>query len=135
MNILAWSKEYSLNIAQIDSQHQKLVSLVGSLFQAMREGKGKEVLSRILADVINYTQTHFRTEEQLLSLHGYPECAGHKKEHEVLTKHALTLQERFRKGEAALTVEVAEFLKNWLVNHILKMDKHYAPFLLSKGVK
>ena len=33
-----------------------------------------------------------------------------------------------------MTVEVMNFLKDWLSNHIQTSDKKYGPFLNSKGV-
>jgi hemerythrin len=133
VNACIWSHDYRVNITSIDVQHQKLLSLISSLFHAMRDGKGQEVLEHTLAEVLSYTQTHFHAEEHLMEIYNYPGLAGHKQEHAMLTAHAL--QERYRTGEVELTVEVAEFLKDWLINHILKSDKQYAPFLLGKGIR
>ena len=34
-----------------------------------------------------------------------------------------------------LTLEVMNFLKDWLTGHILGVDKKYAPFFAAKGLK
>jgi len=135
MDTFTWSNDYKVHIAQIDSQHHHLVALVGRLITAMKEGKGSDVLGRILTEVISYTQTHFAAEEHLLRAHAYPDYAAHRQQHESLTKQVNTLYERFQKKEIALTIEVAQFLKDWLTHHILGTDKHYSQFLLSKGVR
>jgi hemerythrin len=135
MDAFTWSNDYKVHIAQIDSQHRHLVALVGRLMMAMKEGKGNDILGRILAEVISYTQTHFDTEEKLLWANAYPGYAAHQQEHATLTKQVRALHERFQKKEVALTIEVAQFLKDWLIKHILGTDKNYSQFLLSKGVR
>jgi hemerythrin len=46
------------------------------------------------------------------------------------------MQEKIKIGTgAAQSMEVMEFLKNWLNDHILGTDKKYGPHLASKGVK
>ena len=45
------------------------------------------------------------------------------------------MQTNFKTGKSALGAPVLTFLSNWLVNHILKQDMAYKPFLAAKGVK
>jgi hemerythrin len=109
--------------------------MVNELHEAMRGGKGKDMLKPILSRLVSYTKTHFDTEERLMRQHGYPEYAAHKIKHDLLTKQAMDLNGKVQQGQSALTLEVMEFLKNWLQNHILQSDKQFAPFLIQKGVK
>ena len=71
-----------------------------------------------------------------MKLHAYPNFTAHKAEHDALTKQVLEVQAKFRAGAtAALSVEVMNFLKNWLIKHIMGTDKSYGPHLNGKGVK
>ena len=130
-----WSDTYSVQIGIIDSQHKSLVNMVNELHQAMLGGMGKQQLGIILSNLIKYTQSHFKTEENLMQSHGYPDYMSHKSAHDSLTKTVLDLQDRFRRNEVGLTVEAMDFLKNWLTNHILGSDKKFAPFLHAKGLR
>ena len=47
----------------------------------MKQGKGKTVSEKVLNNLINYTATHFQTEEKYFDRYGYPETFSHKKEH------------------------------------------------------
>lgn len=133
--LFPWSDTFSVHIGTIDTQHRKLVDMVNDLHQAMLTGHSKERLGKILSELINYTAAHFKTEEDLMKLHHYPDYAQHKSEHDRLTKTALDLQHRFEAQEAGLTLDVMDFLKTWLTKHILESDKRYGPFLTAKGVK
>ena len=134
MSFFPWNDGYSVNIREIDEQHKRLVSLVDEMYEAMRAGKGSEVLGKILADLIHYTKTHFATEERYFRLYGYPEFEVHKKEHDILTGQAMDLKEKFDAGQTALSSQTGTFLKNWLINHIQKTDKKYSAFLNGKGL-
>ena len=41
----------------------------------------------------------------------------------------------FLPNKIFLSIEVMDFLKDWLIKHILATDKEYSVFLISKGVK
>lgn len=133
--LFPWSDTYSVKVGIIDMQHKNLVTIVNDLHQAMVAGHGKDQLGKILSGLIKYTQVHFKTEENLMQSHQYPEYEHHKSEHERLTKTVLDFQGQFQRNEVGLTIEVMEFLKNWLYKHILESDKRYSPFLNAKGVR
>jgi len=134
MALITWNENFSINIAEIDSQHKKLIELINELHEAMKVAKGKDVMGNILSELVNYTVYHFGTEEKLFQKHGYPEFVSHKKRHDDLTKQVKDTADKFNKGGNIITVDVMNFLKDWLQNHILTVDKRYAPFLSSKGV-
>ncbi len=136
MPLMEWTDKLSVGVPSIDSQHKKLVSMANTLYDAMKAGHGKEILDETLAGLINFTVTHFKYEEKLFAQTGYPATAPHLKQHEDLTKQVLAIQEKMKKGVSfAQSMEVMEFLKNWLTNHILVSDKAYGPYLTSKGIK
>lgn len=133
--LFPWSDTYSVKIGMIDMQHKNLVGMVNALHQAMVAGHGKDELGKILSALVKYTQVHFKTEEGLMESHKYPEYTQHKSEHEKLTKTVLEFQAKFQKSEVGLTIEVMQFLKDWLVKHIMGSDKRYSPFLNAQGVR
>lgn len=134
MAYFIWDDKYSVGVKEIDAQHKKLVDLVNELHEAMKQGKGKEMLSKVLDSLINYTASHFATEEKYMTKFNYPQYPTHKAEHEKLVKKVLSLQSDFNTGKAVLTLDIMNFLKDWLVNHIQGTDKKYGPFLNQNGL-
>jgi hemerythrin-like metal-binding protein len=132
--LFPWSETYSVRIGIIDIQHKNLVNIVNELHEAMRAGHAKEKLGQILSNLIKYTQIHFATEEKFLKSHAYPDYPQHKGEHDRLTATVVDFQHQFQQSEIGLTIEVMEFLKDWLIKHIQGSDKKYAPFLNAHGV-
>jgi hemerythrin len=134
MALFAWSEKYSVNIREIDEQHKKMIGMVGQLHEAMRQGKGKQVLDETLRNLIQYTKTHFGAEELLMKAHGYPEYESHKAKHDSMTRKVAGIHKEYQNGKTTLTVEVMTFLENWVDKHIMGTDKQYAPFLNGKGL-
>lgn len=134
MAFIDWSNNLSVDIKGLDDQHKKLIDLINQLNEAMKVGKGKDVIGKVLASLIDYTKYHFGTEEKLMQTHSYPSYIIHKKAHDDLTKQALDLQKKLEAGNLAITIEVMGFLKDWLSKHIMSTDKQYSSFFKGKGV-
>jgi hemerythrin len=134
MALFNWSDEYSVNIKEIDEQHKVLISLINELHDKMRVGKAKEILAEILEKLIHYTNYHFKYEENLFTSHGYPDSSIHKTVHIGLVHQVKEIKSNFDSGKVVLSMDVMNFLKGWLGNHILGTDKKYSSYLTSKGV-
>ncbi len=134
MALLEWNDKLSVTIRKFDDQHKKLVGMVNQLHDAMKVGKGREVLGEILQSLARYTTTHFNDEEQLMKLHNYPGLEQHMREHNMLVLQVRETLEAHRQGKNILTQSIMEFLKKWLTDHIMESDKKYGPFLKNKGV-
>lgn len=134
MSLITWSSTLEVGVTQIDQQHRKLVDMLNQLSDAMHNGHGKEILAKLLNDLVAYTVQHFSMEEQLMKTHRYPAEPDHKREHDDLKKPVGELQEKMKAGKITISIETMSFLKNWLNNHILASDKRLALHLNGVGV-
>ncbi len=135
MSAVQWSEEYSVGIKSIDEQHKVLLSFINELNTAMAAGEANIIIGNILRGLGQYTQQHFEYEEALFAKHGYPSTTSHKHEHKALLEQVSSLKMRFESDlSGSLGLEIMQFLKNWLINHIQKSDREYADFLIAKGV-
>jgi hemerythrin len=135
MGLIKWDDSLSVNVAKIDQQHQKLILMINDLHGAMKLGKGKDVLGEIVNGLISYTTIHFKTEEDYFIHFGYPQTDSHKKEHIVFVQKVAEFKDGFEKGKLSLSIEVLNFLSDWLQNHIKGTDKKYSQFFNEKGLK
>jgi hemerythrin len=129
-----WKKEYSVNIASIDAQHQNLFAIAAELHKAMCSGQARPVMGKILDRLVNYTATHFSHEERLMQQHCYPDFAAHKLAHDALKRQVVDFQTEFKSGKVAVSVELMSFLQDWLQKHIQETEKRYSPFLVQRKV-
>jgi hemerythrin-like metal-binding protein len=132
MAFVQWQDSYSVGITAIDLQHKQLIAMINQLAEAMRQGKGDAVVQSILPSLVQYSKTHFNSEEKLLCDVGYPQLAAHQAIHHKFVQHIGDLVEKVKGGKMVATVSVATFLKDWLVNHILVQDKQYAAYIAQR---
>lgn len=135
MTLIFWSDSFSVNVAEIDQQHKKLVTMINELGDAMKQRKGKDVVGKIVNDMISYTSIHFKTEEKYFDRFGYPETDHHKKEHGAFVQRVSDFKEGFENGKITLSIEVMDFLCDWLQDHIKGSDKKYSQFFNEKGLR
>jgi len=133
--LMRWDSSLQLGIGQIDDQHKQLVAMINDLHRAMKQRQTMAVMGGILERLVNYTVYHFGTEEKLFQKHGYPEYDQHKKIHENLVDKVKEFKAKVDRGDSTISMELMDFLKDWLVNHIKGTDKKYVPFLQDKGVR
>jgi hemerythrin len=127
--LLEWTPEYSVHVPGIDREHRKFFGILNRLHRAMLEGKGKEILETLLAEVTNYAGYHFAHEKELMTAVRYPGLREHVREHDELRRTAQTFQERFERAEVTMTIELTLFLAEWLKRHILATDRRLGEFL------
>ncbi|MCG2732853.1 MAG: bacteriohemerythrin [Pseudodesulfovibrio aespoeensis] len=132
--IMQWADDLSVNIREIDEQHLRLIDLINKLHNAMRTGKGMQATIKVLEELKDYTVFHFSTEEAMFEEHAYSGMINHVAAHKSFVNKVIEFEERILSGKAAVTMEVMNFLKDWLVKHIKGVDKKYSGFFNDRGV-
>jgi hemerythrin len=135
MAIIRWSEELSVGVAEIDQQHQKLISMINDLNDAMINGKGKEALRDVINGLITYTATHFKIEERYFDQFGYEESSLHKNEHADFVKKVSDFRDGYVSEKLGLSINVMKFLSDWLTCHIKGSDKKYTACFNSNGMR
>jgi hemerythrin-like metal-binding protein len=128
MALIEFNSSLHVGFPEIDKQHKKLVDYLNKLHDAMKAGKGKEVMGPILGELITYTVEHFAYEEGEMQKKAYPQMVAHKSEHQKLVTQVSDFKRKFDQG-ALVTTELMSFLKNWLQDHIQKSDKSLGTYL------
>jgi hemerythrin len=136
MALIEWTAKLSVGIDSIDEQHKKLVNMINALNDAMLTNSSDELLGKIFTGLAAYTQKHFTYEENMFAEYGYTDSEEHKRQHNELIAQVVELKEKFIENpQGTMSADLMLFLKRWITNHIMRTDKEYAEFLISKGVK
>ena len=109
--------------------------MINNLHRAMKTSQAGSTVGRILSELVEYTQTHFKAEEDAMRKHGYPDFVAHRQKHKALVEKVVDARKKMTSGNAMLSMDVMEFLKDWLIKHIQGTGKEYSPFFKSKGIR
>lgn len=134
MSLLSWKDEFSTGISTFDNEHKRLIALINELHAAMLESRSQEVVGEVLRKLVQYTQIHFKHEEEAFARTGYPHAAQHTAQHQKLAAQVSVFVETSREKNAHLSMDVLKFLKQWLLEHIEKSDKAYGSYLHEHGI-
>jgi len=133
MGLIEWSDELSVKVEVIDEQHKILIAIINDLDQAIKVDSGKEEMEKILTRLIVFVQTHFDTEEHLMTQYHFPQEMMHKKEHFSLTVKIGMLYHQQIENQSSIAVEIRDFLNAWLLHHILVIDKQLGGYLSTRA--
>jgi hemerythrin len=131
---MSWNNGFSVEVESLDKQHQRLFAMLNELHDAMKAGKGKLFAPAILERLVDYTREHFAAEEALMKRANYPDFASHKAEHEKLKNEIAKMLKNAEGGDSGVSMELSDFLREWLKTHILQRDKQYSGHLRTAGI-
>jgi len=134
MALFEWKGEFSVSVKKFDDHHRKLVGLINELHDSMLAGKQQSVIGKTLNSLADYTKYHFAEEEKLMVAYRYPGLVEHRAQHDAFVGKVKDCIEKYESGRLAISLEVMNFLRDWLKGHILTTDKKYTAFFAEKNV-
>ncbi len=135
MEYIIWLQDkYTVNVRKFDEQHQKLVEIINEVFDAKKNHAGTGVILNILTQLSDYAKNHFAEETTVLRENDYPDLETQKNEHANFVMKINHFIQEFHVDNMSLNDEMLDFLKNWLINHIMQTDKKYGTYLNERNI-
>jgi hemerythrin len=131
---MQWLPEYSVKVEEIDDQHKRFIVLINDLYDAIEIGSEDIVLGDIINQLVSYADYHFATEEKYFDEFCYDRAEEHKKLHDEFRKKVAFYASNYVGKEKAYALEISDFMKDWVVNHINVADKAFKDCFLDHGL-
>ena len=126
---IQWDDGFSVGVPAMDEQHKRFLSILNELHSAMKKGAGARAIGGIVVELARYTDYHFKAEEDLMEKHGYPDLALQKEAHRRFVEQVAEIRKRCQGGDDSVIFEALTTVRDWLINHIRKMDKKYGQYM------
>lgn len=132
---IPWHDGYKVGIETIDNQHRHLFEIADTLYSVITSGEPptKEAVKALLDQCADYVKLHFSHEEELMDATQYPSSSGHKKAHITFTAAVKNVVKDFSEGKDINLVELYAFISDWLVEHIILVDRSLGSYLNKCG--
>ena len=122
-----FTKEYMTGIPLLDAEHETLFEIIREANALVKEELHADRFDEIVAlieKLKNYTEEHFRDEEEYMESIGYPGLEAQKMAHQAFESKLREVDfEQMDKNQQQYLEELVVFLFGWISNHILRSDK------------
>lgn len=134
MAFLQWSKRYVTGIDAIDADHKRLFRTINELHDKLGGEAGLREIESTLDMLVDYVDSHFRREEELMQSCGYPDLVEHTGIHRRISHQVHDYQTAFEENGEIVDIDgFLDFLGNWLKGHIAISDADYIPYVKKAG--
>lgn len=138
MEKFIWTPEYSVWVESIDEQHRHFFGIANRILEIAEKDilNHSEVLAAI-EELGNYAFYHLSTEEIYFDEFHYDGAVEHVAAHNDFREKTQSIIDNARAGGdlKKIAQEAASYAGQWLLNHILVMDKKYSQFFQEHGIK
>ncbi len=121
--LIAWSADMETGITPIDDQHRHLVDCLNELHRMSRGGAADQEACALLEAMHDHVHAHFAMEEGVLRASVPGRFLAHNAHHKVLEGQFARIRQEVEAERLDLGVAVRDFLRFWLVDHILVADR------------
>ena len=134
---MKWTQDMAVGIETIDEQHKELFKRISDLLQAIREHRCKSEIDGTIKFLDDYARFHFGEEEKRMLDAGYDGLGEHRKHHAVYLNNINELKElasqpRVQGASYELSVTTNQVVVDWIVDHIMKIDRKFGEFVKNK---
>jgi len=134
VTLLTWSHACSVGVRAMDDQHGILMDAINALRLALVRGAGRERISELLDEFIEFTRMHFWSEEQIMAQTGFQGLEEHRVEHHRMLADILQAAHRLQYGKGVQLRPLLCGLHRGFLQHIETMDQKYVPWFHEHGV-
>ncbi len=126
MSLFVWKPEYSVNEATLDSHHQKLFSVLNSVYENVMNSPEVDCVLPKIDALSEITKYHFSAEEQYMREKLYSGLAEHTEKHREFSHTIEALRTSYHDNNLETARNLIIVLGEWLLGHVLKEDLKYS---------
>lgn len=124
-----WTKEFSVGEHSLDMEHRELLRMINHLLDHHAQETSSAIISKLLAQMTEYTARHFQHEEALLEQCGYPALKEHQQKHRIYLENDVYFCQVALVNAGDLSDLLEDYLMKWWRGHLFEEDMKYKPYM------
>lgn len=133
--LVRFSADFDVLIDRMNDDHKQIFEYCNTMHQRIKNSVDVASLLPTFKELAAFTREHFDREEEAMAKASYDGLAEQKKAHGKILGIVSDIGKKMEAGEKVDFIEVLTMFRDWLVGHILGMDKRYGPVLVEAGVR
>ena len=126
-NPFAFTEKYVIGVEHIDAEHKRLFEIIEEANALLHNDflyDKFDQISNVLGELVEYTKVHFADEEAYMESINYEGLEAQKRAHAMFVEKIENINlDDVDENQDEYLNGLLNFLLDWLVNHILKVDK------------
>ena len=128
MSYFLWTADLITRDKRVDADHRKLTMLIDGLFAAFERGASVGTINLEMDNLLAFAKEHFDWEESEMLRIGFVDRDRHAADHSKLMMEVTVLKSQIESAQHIKLLEIYDFMRTWLRNHILCFD---TPFIVA----
>jgi hemerythrin len=135
---MEWTEKLATGIATIDSQHKELFKRINNLVIAIKQQRCRSEIDGIITFLDDYARVHFSEEEKHMHETNYGGLEEQQRSHKEYLTALAELKEqaslpRIQGSSYDLSATTNQVVVDWIVAHIMKLDRKFGEYLRQQG--
>jgi len=131
---LAWRPEYSVGVKDLDDQHKELIRIMNEVMTCINNVPSEKRISAITDHLVAYKKDHFATEEMYFEKFKFSGGKAHTMAHKAFDAQVNAMKKEHADDPIAFAFSLVDFLEDWLLIHLDKMDHQYTKCFNDHGL-
>jgi hemerythrin len=131
---ILWDNTLAFNIKIIDEQHKMFVETLNKLFGVFKSPGIPAAFKEVLDELDHYSTVHFQTEEKYFDEFDFSGKEEHKQAHREFRDKIEAIKNDLKQNKMGASVELVDYLEDWLIEHLSGKDKKYIECFKSHGL-
>ena len=133
-SLCRFSKDYDVGVEKMNDDHMQIFDYINDLHARIKEGQNPQVLLPIFKEFGRFTKDHFDREEEKMEEAQYVDLPKQRAAHVKLLSQFADIVKQIESNASVDFIAALSFFREWLVLHILGMDKRYTPAMHEAGI-
>jgi hemerythrin-like metal-binding protein len=135
VQLCRFTTDFDVRVEKMNDDHRRIFDYINALHLRIKEKADPRTLVPTFKDFAEFTRAHFAREEDAMARAGYQDLPAQQRAHTKLLAQVADIIKAMEAPHADVDfIEVLGVFRDWLINHIMGMDKKYGPTLHAAGI-